>query len=172
MKLVITIPAYNEERTIAKVIAEIPRSIPGIDSVEVVVINDGSSDATVAKATEAGADQVVSFKRNMGLATAFRVGLETALARGADIIVNTDADFQYDQTQIPDLVAPILEGRADIVLGSRFAGQIESMPLSKRMANQLVSFIVRRFSGLPISDAQTGFRAFTSDAAMQLHITA
>jgi len=172
MKLVVTIPAYNEERTIAKVIGEIPRSIPGIDSVEVLVINDGSSDATVARATEAGADHVVSFKRNMGLATAFRAGLETALALGADIIVNTDADFQYDQAQIPDLVKPILEGKADLVLGSRFAGRIESMPISKRVANKFVSFIVRRFSGLPISDAQTGFRAFARDAAMQLHITA
>ena len=124
MKLIVTIPAYNEENTIDKVIREIPRQIDGIDTVEVLVINDGSTDNTIAVAKDAGADHIITLKENQGLAFAFRTGLEEALKRGADIIVNTDADFQYNQQQIPDLVKPVLEHKADIVLGSRFSGHI------------------------------------------------
>lgn len=170
MKLVVTIPAYNEEDTIAKVIAEIPRQIPGIDKVEVVVVDDGSRDNTVQEALRAGADRVVSFQRNKGLASAFRRGLEVALEMGADIIVNTDADFQYNQAQIPALIQPILDHRADMVLGSRFKGRIESMPMRKKLTNRFVTWMVRRASGYPVSDAQTGFRAFAQEAALMLNV--
>src|SRR3989338_5243649 len=121
MKLVVTIPAFNEEGTIEKVIREIPKKIPGIRKIEVLVIDDGSADSTSKIARSLGAS-VIRNPINRGLAFTFSRGLETALEMGADIIVNTDADFQYDQKQIPSLVAPILEGRADIVLGSRFLG--------------------------------------------------
>lgn len=172
MKLIVMIPAYNEEKTIQKVIKEIPRKIEGIDKVEVLVINDGSTDSTVKVASEAGADHIVSQKENRGLALTFRKGLEECLEKGADIIVNTDADFQYNQTQIPDLIAPILQGKADIVLGSRFRGHIEYMPPQKKIGNILATRVTRMASGYPVTDAQTGFRAFTRDAALRMNILA
>lgn len=168
MKLVVMIPAYNEEETINSVIREIPRDC--CDLVEVLVINDGSTDNTVEEAKNAGADRIVSFKKNRGLAPAFRAGLETALEMGADIIVNTDGDGQYNGKQIPDLIKPIMDGRADFVLGSRTKGRIEYMPLQKRIGNRIATFVTRQVSGLPISDAQSGFRAFTRDAAMHLNV--
>ena len=166
MKLVVMIPAYNEEETIGKVIKEIPRDIEGAEEVAVLVINDGSTDNTVEAAKKAGADKIISFKENKGLAPAFRMGLETALMMGADIVVNTDADFQYNQTQIPDLIKPIIDEEADVVLGSRFNGWIEHMPTKKRVGNKLATWITRVASGYPVSDAQTGFRAFSRDAAL------
>lgn len=166
------IPAYNEEKTIEKVIREIPRQIKGIHKVEVLVVNDGSTDSTVKVALEAGADYIVSQKENLGLALAFRKGLEACLERGADIIVNTDADFQYDQSQIPDLIAPILQDKADIVLGSRFRGHIEYMSPQKKIGNILATRVTRMASGYPVTDAQTGFRAFTRDAALRMNILA
>jgi glycosyltransferase involved in cell wall biosynthesis len=170
MKLIVTIPAFNEENTIDKVIKEIPRQIDYIDSVEVLVINDGSTDNTVEVAQHAGADYIITLKKNRGLAFAFRTGLETAVKLNADIIVNTDADFQYNQQQIPDLVKPIIDGKADIVLGSRFRGHIEHMVLQKKIGNKIASWITRKASGYPVSDAQTGFRAFTRDAALRMNI--
>lgn len=170
MKLVVMIPAYNEEKTIGKVIKEVPRKIEGIDEVEVLVINDGSTDNTVKVAKEAGADKIVGFKENKGLAPAFRTGLETALGMGADIIVNTDADFQYDQKQIPDLIKPILDGEADMVLGSRFKGWIEHMPSKKKIGNKIATWVTRAASGYPVSDAQTGFRALTKETALRLNV--
>jgi len=170
MKLIVTIPAYNEENTINKVIREIPRQIDGIDSVEVLVINDGSTDNTVKVAKDAGADHIINQKENQGLAFAFRTGLEEALKQGADIIVNTDADFQYNQQQIPDLIKPVLEGKADIVLGSRFSGHIEHMALQKRLGNIVATRVTRMASGYPVTDAQTGFRAFSRDAALRMNI--
>ena len=172
MKLIVMIPAYNEEKTIEKVIREIPRQIKGIHKVEVLVVNDGSTDSTVKVALEAGADYIVSQKENLGLALAFRKGLEACLERGADIIVNTDADFQYDQSQIPDLIAPILQDKADIVLGSRFRGHIEYMSPQKKIGNILATRVIRMASGYPVTDAQTGFRAFTRDAALRMNILA
>lgn len=166
--MVVMIPAYNEEETINSVIREIPRDC--CDLVEVLVINDGSTDNTVEEAKNAGADRIVSFKKNRGLAPAFRAGLETALEMGADIIVNTDGDGQYNGKQIPDLIKPIMDGRADFVLGSRTKGRIEYMPLQKRIGNRIATFVTRQVSGLPISDAQSGFRAFTRDAAMHLNV--
>jgi glycosyltransferase involved in cell wall biosynthesis len=170
MKLVVMIPAYNEEETIGKVIKEIPGVIEGIDETEVLVTNDGSQDNTVEVAKEAGADKIISFKENKGLAPAFKMGLETALTMGADIIVNTDADFQYNQTLIPDLIEPILGGKADIVLGSRFTGWIEHMPSQKRIGNKIATWVTKIASGYPVTDAQTGFRAFSRDAALHLNV--
>jgi glycosyltransferase involved in cell wall biosynthesis len=170
MKLVVMIPAFNEEKTLSKVIAEIPSRIRGIDSIQVLVIDDGSTDATAHVAKKAGA-VVLSHGQNEGLAAAFRDGLSYALlSLKADIIVNTDADFQYNQKQIPDLVAPIIEQNADLVLGSRFAGNIEYMPAQNKIGNQLATRAVALVSGLPITDGQTGFRAFSREAALRLNV--
>jgi len=170
MKLVVTIPAFNEEKTIGKVIKEIPGKIPGIKRIEIVVVDDGSTDGTARVAKKLGA-LVVRHAGNRGLAKAFKTGLAVALELGADVVVNTDADFQYNQKQIPLLVKPVIEGRADIVLGSRFKGWIEEMPLSKRWGNILATAVVRFVSGYNISDAQTGFRAFSRDAAAWMNIS-
>ncbi len=169
MKLVVTIPAYNEERTIAKVIREIPKKIPGITLIKVLVIDDGSSDSTSAQARKSGA-RVIRNTVNSGLAFSFSRGLKEAVEMGADIIVNTDADFQYNQKQIPSLVAPILKGESDIVLGSRFLGKIEYMPLQKKLGNMAVSFLMRLLTGLPLTDTQTGFRAFSREAALRINV--
>jgi len=170
MDLVVTIPAYNEEKTIAEVIKKIPRNIKGISKVKVLVIDDGSTDKTVSIAKKAGADKIVSHKQNLGLGITFRDAMDNALVMGADIIVNIDADNQYDPKEIPHLIRPILENKADIVLGSRFKGKIEEMPPIKRFGNKAFTFLVRRLSGLDISDSQTGFRALTRDAAMRINI--
>lgn len=170
VKLAITIPAYNEEESISKVIKEIPKKIEGIDEVEVIVINDGSKDRTSEAAKEAGADKIIQFPSNKGLAIAFKEGLNAATDGGADIIVNIDADGQYNALEIPELIKPILDGKAEIVLGSRFAGTIEDMVPQKRWGNKLATFIVSLAAGKKISDAQTGFRAFSREAALRLVI--
>ncbi|MEM0360840.1 MAG: glycosyltransferase family 2 protein [Candidatus Diapherotrites archaeon] len=170
MKLVITIPAFNEEKTIAKVIEEIPKKIAGIDKIEIIVVDDGSTDKTAQIAKRLNAI-VVRHACNRGLAKAFKTGLDAALECGADIIVNTDADFQYNQKQVPLLIKPILEGKADIVLGSRFKGHIEEMPASKRWGNILATKIVNFVAGCKVSDAQTGFRAFSREAALRMNIS-
>jgi len=169
MKLVITIPAYNEERTIGKVVLGIPKKIAGLKEIRVFVIDDGSSDNTANVAQKSGAT-VIKNSSNMGLAYTFKRGLEEALRMKADVIVNTDADMQYDQKQISGLIKPILDGKADIILGSRFKGKIEYMPLRKRLGNRLATWAVRRVSGLAVSDAQTGFRAFSREAALRMNI--
>lgn len=168
MKLVVMMPAFNEEQTISTVIKEVPRNC--CDIVEVLVIDDGSNDNTYNEAIKAGADKVIKFKKNRGLAPAFRAGLETAIAMGADIIVNTDADGQYDGKEIPSLIKPILDNKADVVLGSRTLGMIEEMPLSKRLGNSIATLVTRQLSGRNISDAQTGFRAFSRDTALRMNI--
>lgn len=170
MKLIITIPAYNEEQSIGEVIKEIPMKIEGIDQIEILVINDGSTDKTVDEALKSGATKVISFKKNRGLAKAFRAGLEEAIIMDGDIIVNTDADGQYNGEEIPSLIQPIINGEADIVLGSRFKGWIEEMPIQKKLGNQLATFVTAKVSGFPTSDAQTGFRAFSREAAMRLNV--
>lgn len=162
------IPAFNEESTIGNLIRSIPRDV--LDEVKILVINDGSTDNTIIEAEKAGADKLISFKENMGLAIAFEKGLDTALQMGADIIVNIDADGQYDPKEIPKLVKPIEDGQADIVLGSRFKGSIEYMPKSKKIGNILATKVTRYLSGIPISDAQTGFRAFSKYAALRLNV--
>ncbi|MDR7666079.1 glycosyltransferase family 2 protein [Methanosarcina sp. Z-7115] len=170
MKLVVMIPSFNEEKTIASVIKEIPRDC--CEEVEVLVINDGSTDNTVEEAEKAGADKIISFKNNKGLAPAFRAGLQAALKMNADIIVNTDGDGQYNGKEIFKLIEPILAGKADFVLGSRTKGHIEHMPIQKIIGNRIATFITRRVSGFPVSDAQSGFRAFTRDCALHLNVMA
>ena len=170
MKLVVMIPAYNEEKTIGKVIREIPRTIDGFDKVEVLVVNDGSSDNTVEEARKAGADYIVSHKINLGLAKAFKTGLETALKLGADVIVNIDADGQYNAKEIPKLVKPILEGKADIVIGDRQIDKLDHMPKAKKIGNKIATWVTRKLSGLPIRDAQSGFRAFSREAALRMNL--
>lgn len=170
MKLVVTIPAYNEEKTISGVIKEIPRHIEGIDSIEVLLIDDGSTDNTASEAMKAGVDEIITHKVNNGLGVAFRDGLDLALEKGADIIVNIDADGQYNATQIPNLIKPILDRKADIVLGWREIDNLDFMPRGKKLGNKLATWLTRRLSGLPIKDAQTGFRAFSREAALRMNL--
>jgi len=171
MKLVVMIPAYNEEKSLGAVIQEIPGAIKGIDEIRILVIDDGSTDATADIAKSAGADSILSHKHNMGLAQTFRDGLNEALAMGADIIVNTDADFQYDGAEIPKIINPVLEKRADIVLGDRQIDKLDHMPLGNLWGNKLATSIVRLATGLSIRDAQTGFRAFSREAALRMNLT-
>ena len=169
MKLIVTIPAYNEEANIAEVIAEVPRSIIGIASVEVLVVDDGSTDGTVEVARAAGADYVISHGRNQGLAAAFRTALREALRRGADIIVNTDADNHYDQSRIPDLMQPLLRNEAEIVVGNRVLTGLRMRPVNK-YGNRLANFIMQRLLRMPDVDVSSGFRAYTKEAAFKLNV--
>ena len=164
------IPAFNEEKTIGKVISEIPREIAQIDEIKIIVIDDGSTDDTRKNALEAGADKVISFIQNQGLAFSFKKGLNLALEMNADLIVNIDADGQYVGNEIITLLDPILNNKADIVLGSRFKGWIEYMPFQKRVGNSLATKATNLLTGLNISDTQTGFRAFSREAALRLNI--
>jgi glycosyltransferase involved in cell wall biosynthesis len=173
MKLIVQIPCFNEEETLAQTIADLPRHIDGIDRVEVLVIDDGSTDRTGEVARRAGADHIVRHLRNQGLARAFRTGLDACLGLGADLIVNTDADNQYAGAAIPELVRPILEGRADIVLGDRRPGHLPHFSAGKRRLQSLGSRVVRRlsrFSASEVPDAVSGFRALSRAAALKLNI--
>lgn len=170
MKVIITIPAYNEEKTIGNVVREIKDVLKGRDySSEVLVVNDGSSDNTEEVAKKAGAF-VVSHNRNSGLASTFRTEVRECLRRRADIIVHTDADGQYLAKDIPVLVKEVQNG-ADLVLGSRFKGGIESMPRLKKLGNVAFSRVISKITGFRISDCQTGFRAFTKEVAESIQIT-
>ncbi|MDP2918570.1 MAG: glycosyltransferase family 2 protein [bacterium] len=168
-KLIIIIPAYNEEKTIANVIREIPRKICGISEVLVLVSDDGSVDRTVEKAREAGADFIISHP-NLGLAFNFKTALEEALKLGADIIVNIDADNQYNGQEISRLIRPILERKADIVLGDRQVASLSHMPWGNKYGNMLGSWFIRKLLGMNIIDASTGFRAFSREAALRLSV--
>jgi len=170
MVLFVTIPAYNEAETIGTVIQSVPRSINGVDEVYVLVSDDGSEDDTAQAAREAGADYVLHRRRNKGLAETFRELSEEAYRLGGDIMVNTDADNQYDQREIPRLVTPILEENADLVLGDRQVPSLVHMPRSKQIGNQLGSATVRSLSGLSVTDASTGFRAYSRDFLWALHL--
>ena len=170
MKLVIQIPAYNEEATIAKALGALPRSVAGFSSVETLVIDDGSSDATSELARQAGASRVVRLTTNRGLAEAFSVGLAEALAMGADVIVNFDADLQYDPADIAALTAPVLEGRADFTIGDRGPGQLAHFSPLKRLLQRTGSWVVRQASGIQVTDAVSGFRAVSADAARRLNV--
>ncbi|MGM0631564.1 MAG: glycosyltransferase family 2 protein [Pseudomonadota bacterium] len=170
MKLIIQIPCLNEAETLPETLAAIPRQVPGFDTVEVLVIDDGSSDDTVRTAKAAGADHVLVLGCNMGLARAFMAGLEKALALGADVVVNTDADNQYNGADIPALVAPILAGDAMIVVGERPISEIESFSFTKKLLQRLGSWVVRKASGTRIPDAPSGFRAYHRDAAARLYV--
>ena len=170
MKLIIQIPCYNEAETLGITLAELPRSLPGFDQVEWLVIDDGSQDATVEVARQNGVDHVVSFSKNQGLARAFMAGLDACLKLGADVIVNTDADNQYNADDIPLLVQPILDGKADVVIGARPISEIEHFPLIKKVLQKLGSLVVRLASRTEIPDAPSGFRAMSRDAAMRLNV--
>ena len=170
MKLVVQIPALNEEDTVGEVIDAIPRRIDGVDSVAVLLVDDGSADRTVERALAHGADHVVSHTHNRGLAAAFQTGVDTALRLGADIIVNVDADNQYPPDQIPALVEPILSGRADIVVGNRQVQQVPHFSPFKRALEKLGSWVVRQASGAAVPDAPSGFRAYRREAALRLFV--
>ncbi len=169
-KLIVQIPCFNEEATIARTIADIPRAFPGVEAVEILLIDDGSHDETVARARAEGVDHVVSQRANQGLAQTFQLGLDEALRRGADIIVNTDGDNQYCGADIPALVLPIVDGRADIVVGDRRTNQITHFSPSKKILQRAGSAFVRRLSGVDAPDAVSGFRAFSREAAMRLTV--
>src|SRR5437868_9101684 len=170
MKLVIQIPAFNEESTIAKALAALPRAVRGFSSVEILVIDDGSTDRTGELARAAGADRVLRLTTNRGLAEAFSRGLSEAAAMGADVIVNFDADLQYDPADIPALVAPILENRADFRIRDRGPGDLEHFSPAKRALQRLGSWVVRQASGIQITDAVSGFRALSRDAARRINV--
>jgi len=169
VKVIVTIPAYNEEETIASVIREIPRMIPGVGIVEVLVVDDGSRDRTSDVALAAGADHVVRNRANRGLAYTFQRCLNEALARGADVIVNTDADNHYDQTRIPELIAPILEGKADIVVGSRVFETLK-MKFANKHGNRAANWMMQRLLKIPGVDVSSGYRAYSREAALSLNI--
>ncbi len=170
MKLIIQIPCYNEEHTLPQTVRDLPRSLPGVDEIEYLVIDDGSTDRTAEVARQLGIEHIVRLKRNQGLAYAFTAGLEAALKAGADIIVNTDADNQYRGDEVEKLIAPILGGEADIVVGDRGVAALEHFSPLKRFLQRLGSWVVERAAGIPIPDATSGFRAFTRDAALRLTV--
>ncbi|HVS01167.1 MAG TPA: glycosyltransferase family 2 protein [Thermoanaerobaculia bacterium] len=170
MKLIVQIPCFNEEATLPAVLAEIPRQIAGVDAVEVLVIDDGSTDRTGEVARVGGADHVVRHRANRGLAAAFSTGLEACLGLGADVIVNTDGDNQYRGEAIPALIQPILEGRADIVVGDRRPASLPHFSPSKRLLQRLGSAVMRWLSRTDVPDAVSGFRAMSREAALDLNI--
>lgn len=170
MKLIIQIPCYNEEETLEVALNALPKQIDGIDEIEYLIINDGSKDKTVEVARAWGVHHVVSFRRNKGLACGFMAGIDEALKQGADIIVNTDADNQYCGNDIEKLVMPILEERADIVIGARPIDSISHFSFLKKKLQHLGSWFVRVASNTDIPDAPSGFRAMSRDAAMRLHV--
>jgi glycosyltransferase involved in cell wall biosynthesis len=170
MKLIIQIPCFNEEETLPVTIADLPREIEGIDEIEYLIINDGSNDNTCEVARECGVHHITGFPANRGLARAFQHGLNTCLALGADIIVNTDADNQYSGHDIPKLVAPILKREADIVIGDRETHTISHFSAFKKLLQKHGSILVGKASGVKIPDATSGFRAFSRDAALNLNV--
>jgi glycosyltransferase involved in cell wall biosynthesis len=168
MKLVIQVPCLNEEESLPRLLAELPREVPGFERVEWLVVDDGSTDRTVEVAREHGVDHLVRLTTNRGLAAAFQAGLDAALKLGADAIVNTDADNQYRSEDIPPLVEPILAGRADMVVGDRQVRSIDHFSPSKKLLQRLGSWVVRRASGTNVLDTTSGFRAYNREAALQL----
>lgn len=170
MKLVIQIPCYNEEKSLPVTLADLPKHINGVDEIEVLIINDGSTDKTVQTAKEHGIKHIVEMPHNCGLAKAFVAGINSSLALGADIIVNTDADNQYCASDIEKLIQPILNSEADIVIGSRPVSQIEHFSPLKKLLQKLGSCVMRMVSSTSVEDAPSGFRAFSRNAALQLNV--
>jgi glycosyltransferase involved in cell wall biosynthesis len=170
MKLIIQIPCLNEAETLPITLKALPKKIGGVDEIEVLVIDDGSSDATQEVAEKLGVDHILKFKRRVGLARAFKAGLEESLKLGADIIVNTDADNQYDASYIERLVEPIIEKKADMVIGDRQIQKTNYQGIIKGFLQFLGSRIVSKLSGLNIKDVTSGFRAFSKKAALELNI--
>jgi glycosyltransferase involved in cell wall biosynthesis len=169
-KLIIQIPCLNEAATLPSTLADLPRSIPGIDVIEVLVIDDGSRDGTADVARACGVDHVVRLRRNKGLAAAFAAGIDAAIKAGADFIVNTDADNQYAGHEIPKLLAPLLAGEADICIGDRNIGELEHMSWQKRQLQRLGSWVVRQVSNTSVPDTTSGFRAYTREAALRMTV--
>lgn len=170
MKLIVQIPCLNEEKTLPQVYKSIPKKIPGVDKVETLIIDDGSTDKTIEVAESLGVNHIIRHRRNKGLAISFSDGVHSCLRLGADIIVNTDGDNQYNQADIPKLIQPILEGQADIVVGDRQTSTIKHFSKAKKGLQRLGSYLVRVASGTNVADAPSGFRAYSRSAAMGINI--
>nr|WP_233561158.1 glycosyltransferase family 2 protein [Sorangium cellulosum] len=170
VKLIIQIPCLNERETLAQTFSDLPRSIDGVDEIEVLIIDDGSTDGTSELAEQLGIHHIVRFAMNRGLAAGFMAGIDACLRLGADIIVNTDADNQYRGAEIPRLVAPILEGRADLVIGDRQTDRIEHFSPLKKVLQRWGSRLIRRLSATDVADSPSGFRAVSRKAALQLFV--
>jgi glycosyltransferase involved in cell wall biosynthesis len=168
MKLIIQIPCFNEESQLPLTVSRLPRQIPGFDVVELLVIDDGSTDRTIDVARELGVDHIVKLTNNKGLAAAFQAGLDAGLKLGADVIVNTDADNQYEGADVPKLVAPILRGDADMVIGDRQVDTVEHFSGPKKLLQRLGSWVVRHASETEVPDTTSGFRAYNREAALQV----
>lgn len=169
MKLIVQIPCLNEETTLPLVLSTIPKKIPGIDSIEILIVDDGSSDNTIAIAKEHGVHHIVRHARNMGLGRSFHDGVEAALDLGADIVVNTDGDNQYPQERIGDLVQPILEGKAEIVVADRQTKKIAHFSTFKKLLQRFGSHVVNKAAGTNLPDAASGFRAYSRESLLQLN---
>jgi glycosyltransferase involved in cell wall biosynthesis len=169
-KLIVQIPCLNESQTLPATLAALPQHIDGLDAIEVLIIDDGSIDGTVDVAHQHGVDHIVRFSSHRGLAQAFAAGLDACLHLGADIIVNTDADGQYPAEDIPRLVAPILRGEADIVIGDRGVGSVQHFSLAKRLLQRMGSGAVSMLSGIKVGDVTSGFRAYSREAALRMNI--
>lgn len=170
MHLIIQIPCYNEAETLPSVLADLPRSLPGVDCIEVLVIDDGSTDATAQVAAQLGVQHIVRHPMNQGIAAAFQTGLDACLARGADIIVNTDGDHQYPGREIEKIVRPIVDGTADMVVGDRQTRALEHFSPVKKLLQAWGSWVVRMASGTAVPDATSGFRALNRETALRLMI--
>ncbi len=170
MKLIIQIPCYNEEETLHIAVRDLPKAIDGVDEIEYLVINDGSQDNTVEAARKCGVHHIVGYSKNKGLATAFMTGIDACLRLGADIIVNTDADNQYCGEDIEKLIRPILEGKAEMVIGERPIDTIDDFSPLKKKLQHLGSSVVRMVSGTDVPDAPSGFRAYSRETAMKLNV--
>lgn len=170
MKLIIQIPCYNEEQTLPQTVADLPKEIEGVDTIEYLIINDGSTDRTVEVARELGIHHVVSFKNNKGLARGFMAGIDAGLRLGADIIVNTDADNQYCGADIEKLIRPVLNDKADIVIGERPIDETAHFSWKKKQFQHLGSLVVRLASNTTIPDAPSGFRAYSREAALRINV--
>jgi glycosyltransferase involved in cell wall biosynthesis len=169
-KLIVQIPCYNEENTLPLTVSDIPRQIDGVDEVKILVIDDGSTDRTLAVAEEIGVDYIIKNTNNIGLARTFHEGLVACLSLGADIIVNTDGDNQYKGQDIPKLIAPILKGNAEIVIGDRETDKIPHFSTLKKILQKIGGFVVRMLSGTDVKDPVSGFRAFSREAAMKMNV--
>jgi glycosyltransferase involved in cell wall biosynthesis len=168
MKVMIQIPCLNEEENLPATLADLPTAIEGVDRIETLIIDDGSTDRTVEVAQQCGVDHIVKLPANKGLATGFQAGLDACLKLGADIVVNTDADNQYSGADVTRLVRPVIEGRAEMVVGDRDVAAIEHFSPSKKVLQKVGSWVVRRLSETEITDATSGFRAYSREAALQL----
>lgn len=171
MKLIIQIPCFNEEKTLASVLSELPTKIDGIDTIETMIIDDGSSDKTIQIANDHKVDHIVKHVGNKWLGNAFKSGVEKALWEGADILVNTDGDNQYPGKFIPDLVTPIVEGESDFVMGNRQTKNIKHFSPLKKFFQWLGSFLVRVLSGTKVPDSVSGFRAYSREALLRINVT-